>query len=84
MYQITTYFYTCLINWGVNSNYNSTVIIAILFKWFSALKYVFHTDIFFTFSKIGMYGLLYILTYSLEEYWYRDKLQTSKPSVIYI
>ena len=65
MWQITTFkIYTCLVNRGVNSNCN-TVITAILFEWFSALNHVFHADIFCTFSKIGMYSLLYILTYSI-------------------
>ena len=43
----------------------NTIVTVILFKLFSAPKHVFHTDIFYTSSKIGMYGLLYILTYSL-------------------
>ena len=43
----------------------NAVVIVILFKRFSALKRIFHTDIFYTFSEIGMYGLLYILAYSL-------------------
>ena len=43
----------------------STFITVILFKWFSSFKHVFYTYIFCTLSKIDMYGLLYILTYSL-------------------
>ena len=54
MCQITTWkIYTCLINPGVNSNCN-IVVAGILFNWFSALKHVFHTDIFCIFSKIGI------------------------------
>ena len=38
------------------------VITAILFNRFKDLNHVFHTDIFFFVIKIGMYGLLCILT----------------------
>ena len=43
----------------------STFITVILFNRFSSFKHVFYTYIFCTLSKIDMYGLLYILTYSL-------------------
>ena len=56
-----------MLNRDVNSNFN-TIVIAILFKWLNALKHVFHTDIFCTCSKFRMYGLLYILTYSLYDH----------------
>ena len=52
-------------NWGVSSNWD-TVLTAILFKWFNKFNHVFYTDIFCTFSNIGMYGLLYILTIHLK------------------
>ena len=51
--------YTCLINQGVNSNCN-TVAAAILIDLDMLLD-----DIVCLLSKIAMYGLLYILTYSL-------------------
>ena len=43
--------------------YNGSCI-TILFKWFSALKHVYHIDIFCYFNKFGMYDLVYMLTYS--------------------
>ena len=56
-----------MLNRDVNSNFN-TIVIAVLFKWLNALKHVFHTDILCTCSKFRMYGLLYILTYSLYDH----------------
>ena len=53
----------CLLPMFITLNHN-TVTTTILFEWFSALKHLFHTDPFCIFRKIGMYGLLYILTYS--------------------
>ena len=44
------------------SSCNHDIYILIVTRLF---KYVFQTDIFGTFSQIGMYGLLYILTYLL-------------------
>ena len=70
-----------IINRDVNSNC-STVIIAILLNWFSALVHVFHTDIYCSIYKIVMYGLLCILSHSLQiskdiavvfQYWYDFK-----------
>ena len=55
--------YACFMNQYVYWNCNM-VTTAILFKQFISLKPVFHSDIFYTLSKIGMCGLLYILTYS--------------------
>ena len=47
--------FTCLINRGLNSHYN-TVVTAIFFKWFSALKHDFHTDIFAYLAKLVCTG----------------------------
>ena len=58
--------YTCLVNPGVIViAILLQLITAVLFKLFISIKPVFHTDIFGKFSKIDMYGLLYIMTCSL-------------------
>ena len=53
--------YICFTSRDVNSNCNTDITATILLNYSSALKHVFHTDIFRTFSKIGIYGF-YLFT----------------------
>ena len=54
--------YTCLIlGRGVINDRNTVV--TILSNWISTLDHVFHTDAFYTFSRIGMYSRL--ITFSI-------------------